>query len=303
MVNEVDALEARTIASLMARFVPLLVVCYFVAFLDRVNVGFAALTMKVDLGLSATAYGFGAGIFFLGYFLFEVPSNLLLARFGARQWIARIMLTWGLISGAMAFVGGETSFVVVRFMLGIAEAGFFPGIIYFLTLWFPAGYRARIVGYFMVAVPLSSVIGAPVSSLLLGLDGWLGLKGWQLLFIIEALPALIMAAVVYRKLTDRPADATWLEADERAWLANRLDAERRERESQHPRSLLPALLNRRILALCAVYFGLNATIYGLAFFLPQIVQAFGVSTLRLGFIAAAPYVIGAISLVLWGRRR
>jgi MFS transporter, ACS family, tartrate transporter len=302
MANEVDALEARTIAKLMARFVPLLVLSYFVAYLDRVNVGFAALSMQSDLGLSATTYGFGAGIFFLGYFLFEVPSNLLLARFGARKWIARIMLTWGLISGAMALVDGETSFIVMRFLLGIAEAGFFPGIIYFLTLWFPAGYRARIVGCVIVAVPLSSVIGAPVSSLLLGLDGWLGLKGWQLLFIIEALPALLMSAVVYCKLTDRPADAHWLDADERAWLAHRLELERRQREAQHGQGLLRALLNRRLLALCAVYFGVNATIYGLAFFLPQIVQAFGVSTLRLGFIAAVPYAVGAISLVLWGRR-
>ena len=191
---------------------PFLIVCYFVAYLDRVNVSFAALTMNKDLGLSASAFGFGAGIFFLAYFLFEVPSNLFLERVGARKWIARIMFTWGVLSGAMAFVGGETSFYVVRVLLGIAEAGFFPGIIFYLTLWFPAVYRARIVGYFMAAIPLSTVIGAPVSGLLLGLDGFMGMKGWQWLFILEAAPALILSVIVFFYLTDRPADATWLDA-------------------------------------------------------------------------------------------
>ena len=229
-MNRVDPLEARTIAKVSARFLPLLIVCYFVAYLDRVNVSFAALTMNPDLGLSAAAYGFGAGIFFVAYFLFEVPSNVLLVRFGARRWIARIMFSWGLLSGAMAFVGGPTSFYVVRVLLGIAEAGFFPGIIFFLTLWFPARYRARIIGYFMAAVPLSTVIGAPVSGLLLGLDGLLGMKGWQWLFIIEAVPALILSVVVFFYLTDRPADATWLDADERAWLVSRLEQEQTQRE-------------------------------------------------------------------------
>ena len=213
-----DTIEQRTIAKVSARLVPFLILCYFVAYLDRVNVGFAALTMNKDLGLSASAFGFGAGIFFLAYFLFEVPSNLFLERVGARKWIARIMFTWGLISGATAFVGGETSFYVVRVLLGIAEAGFFPGIIFFLTLWFPAVYRARIIGYFMAAIPLSTVIGAPVSGLLLGLDGCMGLKGWQWLFILEAVPALVLSVVVFFYLTDRPADATWLRAG-RAGLA------------------------------------------------------------------------------------
>ena len=219
-----EPLEHRTIAKVSARLVPFLIVCYFVAYLDRVNVGFAALTMNKDLGLSASAFGFGAGIFFLAYFLFEVPSNLFLERVGARKWIARIMFTWGLVSGGMAFVGGETSFYVVRVLLGIAEAGFFPGIIFYLTLWFPAVYRARIIGYFMAAIPLSTVIGAPVSGLLLGLDGFMGMKGWQWLFILEAVPALILSVVVFFYLTDRPADATWLEPEERAWLVRRLDA-------------------------------------------------------------------------------
>ena len=218
-----EPLERQTIAKVTARLVPFLIVCYFVAYLDRVNVSFAALTMNKDLGLSASAFGFGAGIFFIAYFVFEVPSNLFLERVGARKWIARIMFTWGLISGAMAFVGGETSFYLLRALLGVAEAGFFPGIIFYLTLWFPAVYRARIIGYFMAAIPLSTVIGAPVSGLLLGLDGFMGMKGWQWLFILEATPSLILSVVVFFYLTDRPADATWLEPDERAWLVNRLE--------------------------------------------------------------------------------
>ena len=287
-----ESLEQRTIAKVTARLVPFLILCYFVAYLDRVNVGFAALTMNKDLGLSASAFGFGAGIFFLAYFLFEVPSNLFLERVGARKWIARIMFTWGLISGAMAFVSGETSFYVVRVLLGIAEAGFFPGIIFFLTLWFPAVYRARIIGYFMAAIPLSTVIGAPVSGLLLGLDGVMGLKGWQWLFILEAVPALILSVVVFFYLTDRPADATWLQPDERAWLVARLAAERRSANRCAATASAEALLNPKVLALSVVYFGAVATNYGLSFFLPQIVKAFGVSNVQTGLRPALPYVVG-----------
>jgi ACS family tartrate transporter-like MFS transporter len=297
-----EPLEQRTIAKVSARLVPFLIVCYFVAYLDRVNVSFAALTMNKDLGLSASAFGFGAGIFFLAYFLFEVPSNLFLERVGARKWIARIMFSWGLLSGGMAFIVGETSFYVVRVLLGIAEAGFFPGIIFYLTLWFPAVYRARIVGYFMAAIPLSTVIGAPVSGLLLALDGFLGLKGWQWLFVLEAAPALILSVVVFFYLTDRPADATWLEPDERAWLVARLEDERLQRETVRRYSVREALLNPKVLALSLVYFGAVATNYGLSFFLPQIVKAFGISNLQAGLVSAMPYVVGLVSIVFWGRR-
>ena len=294
-------LEARTIARVTARLVPFLILCYFVAYLDRVNVGFAALTMNKDLGISATAFGFGAGIFFLSYFVFEVPSNLFLERFGARKWIARIMLTWGLLSGATAFVTGEYSFYLVRFLLGIAEAGFFPGIIFYLTLWFPASYRARIVGYFMAAIPLSSVLGAPVSGALLGLDGIAGLHGWQWLFIVEAAPALILSAVVFFYLTDRPADATWLPADGREWLAGRLVQEQRQREAAQHFSVAQALLNPKVLALALVYFGAVGCNYGIGFFMPQIVKEFGLTNLQTGFVTAIPYVVGTVSIVLWGR--
>jgi len=212
------------------------------------------------------------------------------------------MLTWGVLSGAMAFIHGETGFYVVRVLLGAAEAGFFPGIIFYLTLWFPAAYRGRIVGYFMAAIPLSSVIGAPVSSMLLTLDGLAGFKGWQLLFIMEAVPALLLAVVVWFYLTDRPADATWLTTEERAWLERRLTAEAAQREAVHKIGVMQALANPKVLALSVVYFGAVAVNYGTAFWLPQIVKAFGVSNVQTGFITAIPYVIGTIGMVWYGMR-
>ncbi len=295
-------LEHRTIAKLTTRLVPFLVICYFAAYLDRVNVSFAALTMNKDLGLSATAYGLGAGIFFFSYFIFEVPSNLALERFGARKWIARIMFSWGLVSGAMILVRSETSFYIVRVLLGAAEAGFFPGIIFYLTLWFPGVYRARIIGWFMVAIPLSTVFGAPVSSALLGLDGFGGLKGWQWLFVMEAVPALVLAVVTWFYLTDRPADATWLAADEREWLTGRLAEEQRQREAVHSFTVWRALVDPKVLALAVVYFGAVATNYGTAYFLPQIVKDFGLSNIATGFVSAIPYVVGSIGMVWFGYR-
>jgi len=306
-----NALEISTLAKVTKRLVPFLIICYFIAYLDRVNVGFAALTMNQDLGLSQTAFGFGAGIFFLAYFIFEVPSNLLLERFGARKWIARIMLSWGILSGLMAFIpdisratgmGNENTFYLIRVLLGAAEAGFFPGIIFYLTLWFPAEYRARIVGYFMAAIPLSSVIGAPVSGALLSLHGAGGFAGWQWLFIIEAVPAIILSGVVFFYLTDRPADATWLSADERNWLAERLTLEQKQREAAHEYTVAQALVNPKVIALSLVYFGAVATNYGLGFFLPQIVKTFGLTTFMTTVVAAIPYAVGTIAMVWWGLR-
>ena len=294
-------LEQQTLKRVTVRLVPFLIVCYFIAYLDRVNVGFAALTMNRDLGLSQTAFGLGAGVFFFTYFLFEVPSNLFLAKFGARRWIARIMLTWGVLSGAMAFIHGEWSFYIVRCLLGAAEAGFFPGIIFYLTLWFPAAYRARILGYFMAAIPLSSVLGLPVSGALLGMDGVAGLHGWQWLFVIEAVPALVLAVVVLYYLTDRPADAMWLPTENRTWLMRRIAAEEEVRTTAEHFSVGRALVNGRVLALSLVYFGVVASLYGLSFFLPQIVKQFGVSTQQNSFISAVPFVIGVAATLLWGR--
>lgn len=294
--------ERRAVAKVSRRLMPFLILCYFVAYLDRVNVSFAALTMNKALGISATAFGLGAGIFFLAYFVFEVPSNLALERFGARKWIARIMLSWGVLSGAMAFIQGETSFYVVRTLLGAAEAGFFPGIIFYLTLWFPAVYRGRVISYFMAAIPLSSVIGAPVSGLILGMHGVLGLAGWQWLFILEAVPAIILAFVVLLYLTDYPAEARWLEADEREWLVARLAVERRHREAARRYSVMQALADPKVLALALVYFGAVAANYGMSFWIPQIVKGFGLTNTQTGFVTAIPYLFGTVGMVIWGLR-
>ena len=301
MAEPVSEFERRTMSKVVRRLVPFLMVCYFIAYLDRVNVGFAGATMSKDLGLTAAAFGGAAGIFFIAYFFFEVPSNLALHKFGARRWIARIMFTWGLVSGAQAFVAGGTSFNVVRLLLGVAEAGFFPGVIFFLTLWFPSAYRARIVGLFMFAIPISTVIGSPISGFILGLEDVGGLHGWQWMFIIEAVPALLMSVVVLAYLTDRPSDAQWLEPAERTWLQGQLDAERANRESHVRMTWLQSMANPRVVLLGCVYMAINTPQYGLSFFLPQIVKAFGVSNVQAGFITAAPYLVGAVGMVLWSR--
>jgi D-galactonate transporter len=306
-----EQLEAQTIRKVSARLIPFLMICYFVAYLDRVNVGFAAITMNKDLGLTATMFGFGSGIFFLAYFLFEVPSNLFLDRFGARRWIARIMITWGILSGMMAFIpqiasatglGNEWTFYLLRILLGLAEAGFFPGIIFYLTLWFPSVYRARIIGMFMAAIPISSAIGSPISGTILGLHGVAGLAGWQWLFLLEAVPAVVLAFVTFFYLTDRPADARWLESGERSWLASRLDAERRQRVAVHDISVRDALTNGRVWALALVYFGAVAGLYGVGFWLPQIVKAFGLSNIATGWVVAIPYAVAAAVMVWYGHR-
>jgi D-galactonate transporter len=306
-----EKLEAQTIRKVSARLIPFLMICYFVAYLDRVNVGFAAITMNKDLGLTATMFGLGSGIFFLAYFLFEVPSNLFLDRFGARRWIARIMITWGILSGMMAFIpqiatatglSHEHTFYLLRVLLGLAEAGFFPGIIFYLTLWFPSVYRARIIGMFMAAIPVSSAIGSPISGTILGMHGIAGLAGWQWLFLLEAAPAVVLAFVTYFYLTDRPADARWLAADERSWLASRLVAERRQREAVHDLSVWEVMTNGRVWALALVYFGAVAGLYGVGFWLPQIVKAFGLSNAMTGWVVAIPYAIGAVAMVWYGHR-
>ncbi|SFK39759.1 D-galactonate transporter [Methylorubrum salsuginis] len=283
------------------RLLPFLMLCYFCAYLDRVNVSFAALTMNRDLGLSASAYGFGAGLFFLGYVAFEVPSNLILERVGARLWIARIMVTWSLISGATAFAAGEASFYGLRLALGLAEAGFFPGIILYLTQWFPAAERARIVGTFMVAVPLSAAFGGPVSGLILtAADGVAGLAGWQWLYLIEAVPSLVLGFFALIVLTDRPAQADWLTPQERAALAAQLAADPRPAEARRP--LSAALLQPRLLGLALVYFGLSTGLYAVGMWLPQIVSGFGLKPLATGFVAALPYLAAAAVMVPWTRR-
>ncbi|RFB79003.1 MFS transporter [Methylovirgula sp. 4M-Z18] len=296
-------LEKSTMSKVTWRLVPFLMVCYFIAYLDRVNISFAGDSLIKDLDLTKAAFGGAAGIFFIAYFFFEVPSNLALDRFGARLWIARIMFTWGLVTGAQAFVTGIVSLNVVRFLLGVAEAGFFPGIIFFLTLWFPAAYRARIVGMFMVAIPVSTVFGAPLSSLILYLDGVAALHGWQWMFLLEALPALLMAFAVYFYLTDRPHAANWLSPEESRWLQGQLDAERANRERHGAMSWLRSMCDPRVVALGFVYMGCNIPQYGLSFFLPQIVKAFGdLTKFQVGCITALPYAVGALGMIYWGWR-
>ncbi|MGA7803733.1 MFS transporter [Bradyrhizobium sp.] len=294
-------IEASTIRAISRRLIPFLVLAYFFSYLDRVNLGFAALTMNAELKFTPLIFAWGAGIFFIGYFLFEVPSNLALERFGASRWIARIMVTWGLISGLMALVGGERSFYVLRFLLGVAEAGFFPGIILYLTYWYPAEYRARFLAAFAIAVPVSTVIGAPVSGLLLGLDGFIGLKGWQWLFVIEGIPSVLLGVVSWFYLTDRPEHADWLTSEQKAWLSSQLEAEIAAKQAAKHLTLGEALASPKVIALSLIYFGFVAALYGMQFWLPQIVKAFGLTNAQTGFVTAIPYLFGTIAMILWAR--
>jgi MFS transporter, ACS family, tartrate transporter len=304
-------IELRTIKKVMRRLVPFLILCYFVAFLDRVNVGFAKLQMNEALGLTDTAYAIGAGLFFVAYFFLEVPSNLALNRFGARLWIARIMLSWGIVSMLFAFIqpistavgiANETTFYILRFLLGVCEAGFYPGVIFYLTLWFPAVYRAQVVALFMLAIPFSSIVGAPISGALLDITG-AGLQGWQWLFIMEALPSILLAVGVVFYLTDRPAFATWLKKEEIDWLDGRIEQEKQSKlAAGHGHMGIKKFIRDPRMLICSfVYFCLNAANYGVAFFLPTIIKGFGVTNFQAGLLAAVPFIFGAISMVLLGR--
>ncbi|MEH2480724.1 ACS family tartrate transporter-like MFS transporter [Nitrobacteraceae bacterium AZCC 2146] len=294
-------LETRVLRKITLRIVPFVMLLYFIAFIDRVNIGFAALTMNKDLGFSPTVFGFGAGIFFLGYFLFEVPSNLILDKVGARIWIARVMITWGLISGAMAFVQGSTSFYVLRFLLGAAEAGFFPGIILYLSFWFLARQRAAVTAIFMAAAPLSTVLGSPLSGALLEMHGLLGLSGWQWMFIIEAIPALILGVVVLFYMTDRPEQAKWLSDEERNWLVTTMNAEAAKKAGKASHSVWRGLADLRVIALSLVYFGTSAGLYTLGIWAPQIIKEFGLTSMQVGFLNALPGVVAVVAMVLWAR--
>ena len=293
-------LQTRTMRKVAARLIPVLLLLYVIAYLDRVNVTFAQDKLEADLGFSGAVYGFGAGIFFIGYFFLEVPSNLALHRFGARKWMARIMVTWGVISACTMFVQGAASFYAVRFLLGVAEAGFFPGMILYFTFWFPKAYRARVISALFIAVPGSNALAAIISGAILDMDGVLGLAGWQWMFIIEAVPAVLLAFAVLALMTDRPALATWLAPDEKEWLETQLADERRRIESSEHLSLGRALMDTRVLALSAIYFTIVTATYGITFFLPQIVKGIGLSNMQTGLVTAIPYTIGTIGMLLWG---
>jgi len=300
VITGTPMLGERTMRRVRRRLLPFLALLYVVAYLDRVNISFAKLTMGASIGVDDAAYAFGAGIFFVGYFLFEVPSNLILERVGARRWIARILVTWGLISSATAFVTGPASFAGMRFLLGVAEAGFFPGIMLYLTYWVPAADRARVVGWLMVALPVSGLIGSPLSSGLMRLNGW-GLAGWQWMLLLEGLPAIVLGVVCLRVLPDRPTDAKWLLPDEREWLTAALSNERHAVASHGQTTLRAALVQPRVWALAIAYFGVVLALYGSNFWLPTLISRHGVELKYTGWIAALPFLCGAPFMVWWGR--
>jgi MFS transporter, ACS family, tartrate transporter len=296
-------IEPRVTRKLMWRIIPFVMLLYFVSFLDRVNVGFAAMTMNKAIGLSPTAFGLGGGLFFIGYFLFEVPSNLILHRVGARIWIARVMISWGIVSAASAFAAGPSSFYLLRFLLGVAEAGFFPGIILYLSLWFPVKQRAVAAAWFMAAAPISTALGSPLSGALMQLPPLFGLADWQLLYLIEAVPAVLLGFVVLRFLTDTPAKARWLTAEERDWLVARMQEEARARATQadHTAGALAALRDPRVLALALIYFGTSAGLYTLGLWAPLIIRQFGFSALETGLLNAIPSIVAVVAMILWAR--
>ncbi len=291
-----DAQDAAILRKVALRFLPLLITAYIVNYIDRTSLGVGALTMNRDLGLTPSQYGWAAGVFFAGYCLFEIPSNLALYRFGARKWLARIMITWGIASALTAFVTGPISFVIVRFLLGVAEAGFFPGVAYFLACWFPKAYRARVLAWFLIAIPLSSVIGTPLSGALLEMDGIWGFAGWQWMFILISLPAVVLGVVVLRVLCNTPAEATWLTPIERARLAQMLD----EPPVPHQRTrVLEAFADTRVLILAGIQFGLIVGSYGIGLWLPQIIKTEALTNFETSMLSTLPYVVATIGALVW----
>src|ERR1700722_15744568 len=297
-----EDLEKSAMRKIYMRLLPFAIFTYFLAYIDRINVSFAGLTMRGDLGLSATAFGFAAGTFYWGYFIFEVPSNIVLEKVGARIWIARIMITWGIFAGLTALVVGANSFALVRFLLGAAEAGFFPGIVLYFTYWFPARHHARIVSGFLIGLPIAVAAGAPVSTALLSLDGVLGLRGWQWMYIAEGVPTILIGILTFFVLTDRPEQATFLTAEEKTWLSAKLLAERQAKEAVRTFSLLQGMFDRKVLLLALNYFGIVVASLGVLIFVPQMIKSLGdLSNMTVGWLTMIPYITGGIGLVAWGR--
>ena len=296
-----DAIEKSALRKIYARLLPFAIIAYFLAYIDRINVSFAALTMRGDLGISAGDYGFALGTFYWGYFLFEVPSNVVLEKVGARIWIARIMITWGILAGLTAMVTGTTSFGVIRFLLGVAEAGFFPGLVLYFTYWFPTYHHARIVSGFLVGLPIAVAGGAPISTALLGLDGLFGLKGWQIMYIAEGVPTVLVGLITFFVLTDRPAQAKFLTAEEKSWLTAKLASERAAKEAVKKFSLMEGFFDPKVLLLALNYFGIVVASLGILFFVPQIIKSIGVTdNMTVGWLTMIPYISGGIGLVGWG---
>jgi ACS family tartrate transporter-like MFS transporter len=296
------ALESSTMRKVYLRLLPFAVLCYVLAYLDRINVGFAALTMRGDLNMSAADYGFALGTFYWAYFLFEVPSNVIMEKVGARIWIARIMITWGIFATATAFVTGSTGFGVLRFLLGMGEAGFFPGLILYFTYWFPARHHARIVSGFLVGLPVAVAIGAPISTGLMSLHGLFGLKGWQIMYIAEGLPTIVLGIICYFVMTNKPEQATFLTQPEKDWLAAKIAGERKAKEAIRTYSMFEAMINPKVLLLALNYLGIVTASLGMLFFIPQIIKSLGtMDNMTVGWLTMIPYICGAIALVVWGR--
>lgn len=297
-----EALEKSAMRKIYIRLLPFAIFSYFLAYIDRINVSFAGLTMRGDLDMSAAAFGFAAGTFYWGYFIFEVPSNIIMEKVGARLWIARIMISWGIFAGLTALVIGSNTFSVVRFFLGVAEAGFFPGIVLYFTYWFPARHHARIVSGFLIGLPIAVAAGAPVSTGLLGLDGLLGLRGWQIMYLAEAIPTVLIGIVTLFVLTDRPEQAKFLTTEEKTWLSAKLKAERHAKESVRTFSMWQGMFDRKVLLLALNYFGIVTASLGMLIFIPQIIKSLGqFSNMTVGWLTMVPYICGGIALVVWGR--
>jgi MFS transporter, ACS family, tartrate transporter len=298
-----EAIEKSAMRKIYLRLLPFAIFTYFLAYVDRINISFAGLTMQGDLHLTATAFGFAGGTFYWGYFLFEVPSNVVLEKVGARLWIARIMITWGIFAGVTSLVTGSTSFAVVRFFLGAAEAGFFPGIILYFTYWFPSYHHARIVSGFLIGLPIAVALGAPISTGILSLDGLFGLRGWQLMYIAEAIPTVLIGVVTLFVLTDRPEQARFLTVEEKTWLAGKLATERKAKEAVKTFGMLQSMFDPKVLLLSLNYFGIVVASLGVLIFVPQIIKSIGTgsSNMNVGWLTMIPYICGGISLVVWGR--
>ncbi len=296
-----SAVEKSAMRKIYLRLLPFAVLSYFLAYIDRINVSFAGLTMRDDLNMSASAFGFALGTFYWGYFIFEVPSNLIMEKVGARLWIARIMITWGILAGITATVTGSTSFGIVRFLLGVAEAGFFPGIVLYFTYWFPSYHHARIVSGFLMGLPVAVALGAPISTGLLGLDGLFGRWGWQIMYIAEAIPTVLIGVVTLFVLTDKPEQASFLSTEEKTWLTATLRAERRAKDAVRTFSLWQAMIDPKVLLLSLNYLGIVTASLGMLFFIPQIIKSLGnFSNMTVGWLTMIPYICGGISMVTWG---
>lgn len=296
--------EKRVVRKITLKIIPFVFLLYIISYLDRANIGYAALQMNAELALTSEAFGFISGIFFLGYFLFEVPSNVALNKYGARVWIARILVTWGLLAALTAFAQNATQLYILRFLLGVAEAGFFPGIIVYLTYWFRSKELATTVALFTAAIPVSYIIGAPLSTLIMDHVNWFGWSGWRWMLFLEGIPAVIFGVVCFLRLTDRPEQATWLTEQEKQWLVGQLEADRKSRKNVKHLSVMQAIGNGKVMYLSFIYFVYQCGSLGVGYWMPQIIKGFSdtLSHTQIGLIAMVPYIVATVAMVLWSRR-